>query len=170
MRPARDKKTRSSRRSEPVILFTVGATRFAIAANAVDEIRNMDGLQPAPPARHPKLAKIKHLLEREHKMYFVVDANLHYHMFPSKHARVLVLRDSVVAVLVDNIERMAEITLLHPLPHAFTGEERGWYRGLVVLDEQVVPVVSPASFLSKAEHSLMSAALTEKPVQRGATA
>ena len=170
MKPGRDKKTRDTRRSEPVILFTVGATRFAIAANAVDEIRNTEGLRGGPAVRHPKLTKFKHLLDRENKTYFVVDANLHYHMLPSKHARVLVLRDSLVAVLVDNIERMAEINLLHPLPHSFTGDERLWYRGLAVVDDQVVPVIHPASFMTKAEHTLMTAALGEKPLKQGATA
>jgi chemotaxis signal transduction protein len=170
VRPGRDKKPRSSRLSEPVILFTVGSTKFAIAANAVGEIRNTEGLRGGPAVRHPKLNKFKHLLERENKTYFVVDANLHFHMLPSKHARVLVLRDSLVAVLVDNIERMAEISILHPRQNAVTGEERGWYRGLAVLDEHVVPVINPASFMTKAEHSLMTTALTEKPVTRGATA
>ena len=35
---------------EAVILFTVGATGFAIAAGAVEEIRGLEGLAPfAPP-------------------------------------------------------------------------------------------------------------------------
>ena len=41
---------------EDVILFKVGAHRFAIAANAVDEIRNLEGLSPLPPAlRHQRI-------------------------------------------------------------------------------------------------------------------
>ena len=54
------------------------------------------------------------------------------------------------AGLVDSTDRMAEISVLHALPQAFSGEERKWYRGLAVLDDNVVPVVNHKAFLSSA--------------------
>jgi chemotaxis signal transduction protein len=56
-----------------------------------------------------------------------------------------------IAVLVDRIERMAEIAAIHPLPHAFSGRERVWYRGLAYLDDQVIPVMNPKGFLTAEE-------------------
>jgi hypothetical protein len=52
---------------------------------------------------------------------------------------------------VDRIDRMAEISAVHPLPLAFAGEERRWYRGLAHLDDVVIPVVQPGGFLSARE-------------------
>jgi hypothetical protein len=61
---------------------------------------------------------------------------------------------------------MAEVGALHPLPQAFCGKEREWYRGLVVLGEgaaeQVVPMVEPEAFLSRKEAgSVLADALGE---------
>ena len=69
------------------------------------------------------------------------------------------MRDSDVALSVDAIDRMAEVTVLHPLPHAFRGEERNWYRGLVLIGEDVVPVLNPAALLSKPELAALRAVL-----------
>src|SRR3954463_11846005 len=83
---------------EDVIIFNVADTRFAIAANAVDEIRNMDGLVAHKSGFEHKLAKVKFTLVREKKdrerMYFVVDAGAHFRSADSKPSRVLVLRNS----------------------------------------------------------------------------
>lgn len=153
-----EKKPRGRR--EAVILFAVGSYTFAIAAQAVEEIRNTEGLKPLPPgAVTPRLAKFKHLLERDRKKYFVVDSNLHFRLFPSKATRLLVLRDSAAAVLVDHTERITEIATLHALPRAFRGEERQWYRGIAMIQERVVPVVDPASFMSKSEFTVLQAAV-----------
>jgi hypothetical protein len=43
------------------------------------------------------------------------------------------------------------------LPNAFCHEERRWYRGLTVLDQSVIPVVSPEGFLTPDELSLLDA-------------
>jgi chemotaxis protein histidine kinase CheA len=72
-------------------------------------------------------------------------------MLPSKVARLLVLRNHPVAVTADSIDRMTDISVVQPLPTAFRGLERTWYRGLAVLDGSVVPVVNPAAFLSATE-------------------
>lgn len=159
MRITRTEKKARARRGEPVILFNVGPVTFAIAADAVDEIRNLDGLAGMNCGYlHTRLSKFKYTLERGPRTYFVVDANLHFHMLPSRATRLLVLRGSPAAVLVDSIDRMTEIATLHALPRAFQGEERQWYRGFAVLQDRVVPVVKPEAFLSKAEFTVLKAA------------
>ena len=148
-----ERKSKSkTRRSEAVILFSVASHRLAIAAQAVEEIRNLEGLRPLHQGLGPgKVSKVKNVLERDEKSYFVVDANMHLRMLSSRPARLLLMRDFSLALSVDAIDRMAEITLLHPLPRAFRGEERSWYRGLVLIGDDVIPVVNPAAFLSRAE-------------------
>jgi hypothetical protein len=71
------------------------------------------------------------------------------------------LRQIRVAVLVDKIERMAELSGLHALPRAFVGTERQWYRGLACLDDQVIPVVSPMGFLTSQEFERLDGAAAE---------
>jgi chemotaxis signal transduction protein len=147
---------------EAVILFTVGEFRLAIAAGAVREIRGLEGLQPREsvgglPLRVPKVGFV---LERNGMVWFVVDAARHFHLPASPSPqRVLVLRNFPVAILADSTDRMMEISVLHELPLAFTGDERNWYRGLAVMEGDVVPVVNHATFLSKGEQILLKAAL-----------
>ncbi len=150
---------RAARRSESVILFTVSSHLFAIAANAVHEIRSTDSLSGvATPFVHPELVKVRHVLQREHRPYYVVNACAQFHLPISRPLLVLVLRDRRAAVLVDRIERMTEITMLHALPQAFGGEERQWYRGLALLSDRVIPVVNPSAFLTDRELKLIEAA------------
>jgi len=59
--------------------------------------------------------------------------------------------------LIDGIEKMTTMTMLQALPNAFCHEERQWYRGLTVLDQSVIPVVSPEGFLTRDELSLLDA-------------
>ena len=156
-----EKRKVRSRRSESVILFAVAQYKFAIAANAVEEIRNLEGLRSLGQA-FARAGKVRHVFERDHRTYFVVDANLHLRILSSHATRLLLLRDASVALTADSIDRMAEITALHPLPHAFQGEERNWYRGLVLIGEDVVPVMNPAALLSKGELAKLEAALPHK--------
>lgn len=158
------KKTRArSRAMEDVILFQISGIRFVISAKAVDEIRNLDGLEPYQPASfaQAKMSKVKHTLVRANKdpekVYFVVEAATHFHMTGAKPGRVLVMRDRESAVLVDGIERMAQISGVQALPRAFNGEEKSWYRGLAIVGEQVLPVVDPNTFLSKGEAAVLAA-------------
>jgi hypothetical protein len=44
---------------------------------------------------------------------------------------------------------------LQALPLAYCREERNWYRGLTVLDQNVVPVVNPHGFLLQEELMLL---------------
>ena len=157
-------------RSEAVIVFAVGGTTFAIAAAAVEEIRGPQGLRPLVcDAAHGSLAKVGHTLERAGKTFFVVDAAFHFHAPRVQPSRLLMLRNSTVAVAVESIDRMAEIQRLSPLPAAFRGDERRWYRGLALIAGEVVPVVDPEMFLTRAEQmvvlaSAAAALMVERPV------
>ena len=144
-----------------MILFTVGGFKFAIAANAVREVRGIEGLEPraAAGAAPVRIPKVTYTLERNGAVYFVVDAARHFHLLPSKAARVLVLHNDPVAVLTDSTDRIMEISTLHELPLAFTGDERAWYRGLAIMNGDVVPVVNHHAFLGKSEQSVLKSAL-----------
>ncbi len=147
MRLARNKKKAQRAAGYPVILFTIGDSLFAIGAAAVIEIQSLQGMQPI--GEQPRqFGKVRHTITREGRRYWVVDGNVHFAMMPTHNTRVLLLDDIPVALKVDGIVRMTEIGRVLPLPHAFHGEERNWYRGLALLDETVVPVVNPSALLS----------------------
>src|SRR5437660_11983773 len=153
---------------EDVILFTVGGFRLAIAASAVSEIRGLEDLRHfSPGAAYLRTVKVEFTLERNGAIYFVVDAARHFRLPPAKPSRLLVLRQTAVAIQVDSTDRMMEISVLHALPQAFTGDERNWYRGLAVMNGDVVPVVNQNAFLSKAEMAVLKAAVQRS---RGAAA
>jgi len=169
VRLGRPQQKKVTSRGEPVILFGVGSNTLAVAASAVDEIRSTDGLTAIATGALARSAKVKYTLERNGQRFFVVDSNLHFHVLPTKPARVMVFRKSEVALLVDRIDRITEISVVHSLPLAFTGEERDWYRGLALIDGDVVPVVDPASFLSSDELQTLHARYP-LATTRGATA
>lgn len=143
---------RRSRHPERVILFFVSNQMFAIAAEAVQEIRSTDSLAGAAiEIETPALPKVRHTIERGRHIYYVVNACLHFGLPVTRPALVLILRQLRVVVLVDRIDRMAEISAIYPLPAAFEGDERRWYRGLAYLDDMVIPVIDPAGFLAADE-------------------
>jgi chemotaxis signal transduction protein len=145
---------------EDVIVFAVSGFKLAIAAGAVKEIRGMEGLHPFTLGGiSAQIAKLKYTLERNGATYFVVDAAQHFQLPPSHPSRVLVLRNMPTGVLVDSTDRIMEISALHALPPAFTHEERGWYRGLAVVNGQVVPVVNHSAFLNRVELEALRAGL-----------
>jgi chemotaxis signal transduction protein len=145
---------------EDVIVFDVSGFKLAIAAGAVKEIRGMEGLHPFTLGGiSAQIAKLKHTLERDGTTYFVVDAARHFQLPASHPSRVMVLRNMPTALLVDSTDRIMEISALHALPPAFTHEERGWYRGLAVVNGQVVPVVNHGAFLNRAELETLRAGL-----------
>ncbi len=151
-----------------MILFTVAGFKFAIAANAVSEIRGLEGLKPFSLGDgYARLAKIEFTLDRNGVSYFVVDGARHFDLPASKPARVMMLRHAPVGVMVDSTDRMTQISVLHALPLAFCGEERNWYRGLALVNGEVLPVVNHMAFVSKAE-SLVLRDMTERI--RGAAA
>ena len=152
MKIMRESRKHAIRHGEAVILFAVGAYTFAAPAQEVDEIRDLHGLQSVSSATsHTSVSKVKSIFERGTKTYYVVDASQHFRLPPSTPTRLMVLRSSPVAVLVDSIDRMAEIERTLPLPMAFSGEERKWYRALALVNGRVVPVVNVPPFLTAAD-------------------
>jgi chemotaxis signal transduction protein len=149
-------KSRRARRSETIILFSVAHQTFAISAESVQEIRSTDSLAGAAnEIEQPAIPKVRHTIERAHRTYYVVNACAHFSLPVTRPTLVLIMRQLRVAVLVDKIERMAEISAVHALPRAFMGEERRWYRGLAYVEDHVIPVVNPAGFLTNNEFRLL---------------
>ena len=159
-------KSRRSRRPEAVILFVVAHQIFAIAADSVQELRSTDSLAGAAvEIDQPEFPKVRHTIERSRQTYYVVNAGVHFHLPVTRPSLVLILRQLRAAVLVDRIERMAEVSRVYPLPQAFTGEERRWYRGLAYLDDMVIPVVNPGGFLSPEEYQRLDRATAAQASQ-----
>lgn len=146
--------------AEQVILFSIARQTFAIAADAVQEIRSTDSLAgSAMEMEQTSVSKVRHTIERSHRTYFVVNGCEHFRLPVWRPTLVLVLRQLRAAVLVDRIERMVEIAAVYPLPRAFDGEERHWYRGLAYLDDHVIPVIDPSGFLSPSEFRWLDSAV-----------
>lgn len=138
-----------TRRREQVAVFSIGEHRFVISAAAVQEIRSTDSLGgTVVDLERPVMKKVRHIVERDSRSYYVVSGYEHFHLKQSRPTTVLILRGAPVAVLVDRIEEMAELRVLLALPKSFRGEERTWYRGLTVLDREVLPVANPLGFLT----------------------
>jgi hypothetical protein len=53
----------------------------------------------------------------------------------------VVLKPGECALAVTGVERMADLPKAVPLPELFRGAERQWYRGLLLLDDEVVPLI-----------------------------
>jgi len=132
-----------------LILFRVDGFWLAIESQAVDEIREARDLQTLlTPAASTKVR----LSFRKHGVdYFVIDSCQHYRLTPTRMALLLVLRDLPVAIGAAEVDRMVEASAIDPLPWAFRGEERRWYKGLARLGATLLPVVDPESFLSADE-------------------
>jgi chemotaxis signal transduction protein len=160
-------KSRRGRRPEQVVLFSVSHQTFAIAAESVQELRSTDSLGgSANEIAHTGISKVRHTFERSHRTYYVVNAGVHFGLPVTRPTLVLILRQLRVAVLVDRIERMAEIPAVHALPLAFVGDERRWYRGLAYLDDHVIPVIEPTGFLRREEFQLLDRASKASAAQK----
>ena len=152
-------------KKESAILFTVANQPFLIAANAVQEIRSTDSLGGAAvELPETNLLKVRHVVERNHRVYSVVNAGLHFGLPISRPLLVLILREHRVAALVDRIDRMTEISRVHPLPQSFVGDERRWYRGLAYIDSRIVPVIEPRGFLTNVEIAYVDKLVTDSGV------
>ena len=152
-------KSRRARSTEAVILFCIGTQTFAIAADAVQEIRSTDSLATAAVEMElAEVPKVRHLVERSHRTYYVVSGCAHFGLRVTRPTLVLILRQIRTAVLVDSIERMADVASVHALPQAFQGEERHWYRGLIYLEDHVIPVIKPDGFLTPEEFARLDRA------------
>jgi len=140
---------RNTRRREQVAVFSIAEYSFVISAASVQEIRSTDSLGgTVVEMDRPVSRKVRHIVERDARAYYVVSGYEHFHLPQSRPTTVLILRSAPVAVLVDRIEEMAEMRVLLALPQSFRGEERTWYRGLTVLDRKVLPVANPLGFLT----------------------
>lgn len=155
MRMATAQKTKPVR-TEQIILFRASNQVFAISSASVQEVRSVDSLAGAAvEISEASLGKVRHAIRRGERNLYVVNASLHFGLRPSPAALIFLLRKSRVALLIDGIEKMTTMTQLQALPGAFCHEERTWYRGLTVLDQNVIPVVNPGGFLTTAEISLL---------------
>lgn len=153
---------RRSTRSEPVILFSIAGQAFAINASAIQEIRTTDSVSAiASEVSVPAVPKVRHRLRRGRKTVHVVNGCAHFGLPTSRPEQVIVLRNHRVAVLVDSIDRMETMTLLMALPPGFCGPERSWYRGMTLIAQNVIPVVSPTGFLTEHEMAQLDAATAE---------
>jgi len=143
---------RDNRPREQVAVFSIAQYSFVISAASIQEIRSTDSLGgTVVELDRPVLRKVRHIVERDARSYYVVSGYEHFQLPPSRPTTVLILRHAPVAVLVDRIEEMAEMRTLLALPQSFRGEERTWYRGLTVLDRKVLPVANPLGFLTAEE-------------------
>lgn len=157
--PSESSAARRTGRRESVILFLVSGQMFAISANAIHEIRSTDSLSGiATEINHAEVSSVRHCLRRGEQNIYIVNGCTHFGLPASRPTLVLVLRNAPVALLVDRIDRMGEMSLLMALPHAFCGAERRWYRGITLIGEEVVPVVNPPGFLNEKELALLEAA------------
>jgi chemotaxis signal transduction protein len=148
-----------ARRAEHMILFWIGSQLFAISANAVQEVRSSDSVAgKAVDLPHPDLRKVRHVVKRGQRTIYVVHGGTHFGLPAAQSTLVFLLRNQRAALLVDAIDRMAAFTRLQALPEAFCSEERAWYRGLVTLENTVIPVVDPNGLLRPSELELLDAA------------
>ncbi len=151
-------------RTEQIILFRVGGQIFGVSSASVQEVRSVDSLAgAAAEINQSSLRKVKHMVRRGDKTWYVVNGAMHFGLPASPAALVFVLRKTRTALLVDGIEKMATMTRLQALPMAYCHEERQWYRGLTALDQSVVPVVNPEGFLTPEELDLLDASLPNEP-------
>jgi chemotaxis signal transduction protein len=163
-------------RTEQIILFRASTEIFAMSSTSVQEVRSVDSLSGAAlEINEPTLVKVRHALRRADRNLYVVNAAMHFGLRPSPATLIFILRKSRVALLVDGIEKMMTMSRLQALPGAFCHEERLWYRGLTVLDQNVIPVVNTSGFLTAEEIALLDtlsapATLGEVPGTTGAGA
>lgn len=146
-------------RTEQIILFRSSNQVFAISSSSVQEVRSVDSLAGAAmEIDEPAVPKVQHMLRRGERNVYVVNSATHFGLRPSPAALIFLLRKTRVALLIDGIEKMTTMTRLQALSGAFCHEERVWYRGLTVLDQNVIPVVNPLGFLTEQELLVLDAA------------
>lgn len=158
-------------RSEQIILFRVSGQVFAVSSASVQEVRSVDSLSgAASDVNLPNLRKVRHVLRRGEKTVYVVNAAAHFGLPSTAAGLVFVLRKTRTALLVEAMDKMATMTRLQALPLAYCDEERGWYRGLTALDQNVIPVVNPEGFLTEDEFAFLDASLPPLVADEEATA
>lgn len=158
-------KAHAAARTEQIILFRISGQPFAVSSASVQEVRSVDSLAgAASEIDQPTLRKVRHVVRRGEKVLYVVSGAAHFGLPASSAGLVFVLRKTRTALLVDGIDKMATMTRLQALPLAYCHEERGWYRGLTALDQNVIPVVNPEGFLTADEFALLDASLVPETI------
>jgi len=109
----------------PVILFTAGGMRFAVEASEVEEIQDRDD--------RTSIRKLKGMESIDFALQVGLGAGI--------LDRFVVLKPGECSLGVTDVERMASLPKVVPLPGLFRGAERQWYRGLLLLENGVVPLV-----------------------------
>lgn len=151
-------------RSEQIILFRSSSQLLAISSSSVQEVRSVDSLAGMATAiTVPGIRKVRHMLQRGDRTIYVVNVALHFGLKLSPASLIFLLRKSRVALLLDGIEKMTTMTRLQALPVAFCNEERHWYRGLTVLEQNVLPVINPAGFLTEDEFTQLDLVTAKDP-------
>jgi chemotaxis signal transduction protein len=158
-------------RSEQIILFRCSSQLLAISSSSVQEVRSVDSLAGlAADISVPGIRKVRHVLQRGDRSIYVVNVALHFGLKPTPAGLIFLLRKSRVALLLDGIEKMTTMTRLQSLPVAFCNEERQWYRGLTVLEQNVLPVVNPTGFLTSEEFLQLDLGTERHPQDASAAA
>lgn len=109
----------------PVILFTAGGVRFGVQSSEVEEIRDRDDRTSIRKLKGPG----------------VIDFALQVGLGAGILERFVVLKPGEYSLGVTDVERMTSLPKMVPLPGLFRGAERQWYRGLLLLENEVVPLV-----------------------------
>jgi hypothetical protein len=109
----------------PVILFSAGGMRFAVEAAEVAEIRDC-----------AERGAIHGLKGTE-----AVDFARRVGLGAGRLEHFVVLKPGSCSLGVTEVERMTSLPRVVPLPGLFRGAERQWYRGLLLLENDVIPLV-----------------------------
>ena len=111
--------------AEPVILFTAGGMRFAVAASEVAEIRDA----------------AERVAFHGSKGIEAIDFAMRVGLSAGRLEHFVVLKPGNCSLGVSEVERMTTLPRVAPLPGLFRGAERQWYRGLLLLENDVVPLL-----------------------------
>jgi hypothetical protein len=117
----------------PVILFTAGGVRFAIQSSEVEEIRNRDV--------RTSIRKLKGTEPIDFALQVGLGAGILERYVVLKPGGCSLGATLGVTLGVTDVERITISPKMVPLPTLFGGAERQWYRGLLLLENEVVPLV-----------------------------
>jgi hypothetical protein len=143
-----------ARRGEAAVVFRAGGYRFIISSAEIAEVRDLSpqqaksglagdpGLPSSAAGRLPRTIASRSSL----RQLPVVLADSVFGAGATLPMQLLVLAHRGVAVAIDRIEGVTELREMVALPRAFHGPERRWYRGLVLLEGKILPVVNAAVF------------------------
>ena len=138
----------------PVILFTAGGMRFAVEAGEVAEIRDcaergaFNGFKAAGAIDFAERVGLG-AGRLEHFVVLKPSPQQARCGLPPQHANSRRAGDPGLdgdragncSLGVTAVERMTTLPRVAPLPALFRGAERQWYRGLLLLENEVVPLV-----------------------------